>query len=565
MKRIGRICKAASLLAMVATAALSCKTEQENAIGLIIGTYGNHLYHYGFDPDDGSFTFEGKAEALNPSYVLGHGTQDGGMEVFAVSEAGAESGVYSFSYIQSNGAGSETSDASRNTDRCPCTGYTKNVGKISDASINPDKCQCSGYTKDVGKTSDASINTDRCQCAEHTKDVGKISDASINTDRCQCTGHTKDVGKTSDVSKNPDRCQCAKHPDKIMMTADLRQTGASPCFLLVLNDLPFTCNKDTAFNQRKKTSAPSQGKEQGEKDTDTNQGKECGCETLGQTDPKHPNAAGHFLMTADYTGGSVSVFPIKDGRLDSLCCQLKFEGNGPVVKRQQSSHIHQLRELPEIKGVQGKYILATDLGADALRLLKVIPGCDKPLQTGTQTPGCTNTPGSFCPIVHMTDIPCPAGSGPRHMEFSKDHKTLYCIAELSGDVLVYSISEKQGEPAFEMIQKIQADEVNAGGSADIHLHPSGKYLYTSHRLDNDGIAIFRTNDDGTLEKIGYTRTARHPRNFMITEDGRHLLVACRDDQVIQTFTIGKDGSLTLLPQVLRFENDKPSSITAIQR
>ena len=119
MKRIGRICKAASLLAMVATAALSCKTEQENAIGLIIGTYGNHLYHYGFDPDDGSFTFEGKAEALNPSYVLGYGTQDGGMEVFAVSEAGAESGVYSFSYIQSNGAGSETSDASRNTDRCP--------------------------------------------------------------------------------------------------------------------------------------------------------------------------------------------------------------------------------------------------------------------------------------------------------------------------------------------------------------------------------------------------------------------------------------------------------------
>ena len=521
MKRIGRICKAASLLAVVATAALGCKTEQENAMGLIIGTYGNHLYHYGFDPDDGSFTFKGKAEAQNPSYVLGYGTQDGGMEVFAVSEAGAESGVYSFSYIQSNGAGSETEDVSRNSDRCQCTGYTKDVGKISDVSRNPD--------------------------------------------RCPCAGHTKDVGKTSDVSRNSDRCQCAKHPDMIMMTADLRQTGASPCFLLVLDDLPFTCDKDTAVNQREKTSAPSQGKEQGEKGMDTNQGKECGCETLCQTDPKYPNTAGHFLMTADYTGGSVSVFPIKDGRLDSLCCQLKFEGNGPVVKRQQSSHIHQLRELPEIKGVQGKYILATDLGADVIRLLKVIPGCEKPLQAGTQTPGCTNTPGSFCPIVHMTDIPCPAGSGPRHMEFSKDHKTLYCIAELSGDVLVYSISEKQGEPAFEMIQKIQADEVNAGGSADIHLHPSGKYLYTSHRLDNDGIAIFRTNDDGTLEKIGYTRTARHPRNFMITQDGRHLLVACRDDQVIQTFAIGKDGSLTLLPQVLRFENDKPSSITAIQR
>ena len=78
------------------------------------------------------------------------------------------------------------------------------------------------------------------------------------------------------------------------------------------------------------------------------------------------------------------------------------------------------------------------------------------------------------------------------------------------------------KPAFKLVQRIQADEVNAGGSADIHMHPSGQWLYTSHRLENDGISIFKVLKDGKLEKIGYANTGRHPRNFMITPDGKLL-------------------------------------------
>ena len=74
-------------------------------------------------------------------------------------------------------------------------------------------------------------------------------------------------------------------------------------------------------------------------------------------------------------------------------------------------------------------------------------------------------------------------------------------------------------------------------------------------------AIPVINEDGTLEKIGYSRTARHPRNFMITPDGGLMLVACRDDKVIQVFRISEDGTLTLTPSVLRFESDMPSSVT----
>ena len=293
----------------------------------------------------------------------------------------------------------------------------------------------------------------------------------------------------------------------VQMTADRRQTGADPCFVMMYQ---------TGDNSR-------------------------------------------YMMTADYSGGSVSVFPVRDGQIGERVEQMCFEGSGPVSSRQEASHIHQLKAVPgRTEGAEG-YILATDLGADVIRLLKACKGEGTPETDMSE--GTVVNPGTL-ELEHIKDIQCPAGSGPRHMEFSADGERLYVIAELSGEVLAYKVSGS-GEPEFELVQRVQADEVNAGGSADIHMHPSGKWIYTSHRLENDGISIFKVNEDGTLEKCGYAHTDRHPRNFMITDDGKILLVACRDDRSIQVFRIEKDGTLTLTPSKLVFESDMPSSITAV--
>ena len=258
--------------------------------------------------------------------------------------------------------------------------------------------------------------------------------------------------------------------DGLMQTAEKRQTGADPCFIMSYD------------------------------------GK---------------------ILTADYSGGSVSVFPLVDGVVGDCIQQLQFTGSGPVEGRQESSHIHQLKPVPGTD-----MILASDLGADVIRQLRFEDGV----------------------LVHVADLECPSGCGPRHMEFHDAGDRLYCICELSGEVLVYDV------PAFKLLQRIQADEVNAGGSADIHMHPSGKYLYTSHRLDNDGISVFAVGENGLLEKIAYTRTGRHPRNFMITKDGSLLMVACMHDNLIQVFRIAEDGTLTLTDAVLRFDSDQPSCI-----
>ena len=241
------------------------------------------------------------------------------------------------------------------------------------------------------------------------------------------------------------------------------------------------------------------------------------------------------VFTADYSGGSITVFPVSGGVLGESCQKIESRGRGPVSGRQDAPHFHQVRMLP-----RSTWLLASDPGADVIRVLHNEDGL----------------------LTHISDIACPSGSGPRHMEFSKDGKMLYCIAELSGEVLAYSVAAVDGCPQFTLIQRILADEVNAGGSADIHIHPSGKYLYTSHRLDNDGISVFEIQPDGTLVKVSYARTGRHPRNFMITPEGSHLLVACMNDRLVQVFKINQDGTLSITPSVLTFEEDRPSSLLA---
>ena len=139
---------------------------------------------------------------------------------------------------------------------------------------------------------------------------------------------------------------------------------------------------------------------------------------------------------------------------------------------------------------------------------------------------------------------------------------MYCITELSGELLVYSVSySEDGKPSFALKQRVLADESHSGGSADIHIHPSGKYIYTSHRLDNDGISIFSVASDGTVSKTGYCSTGKHPRNFVITPDGKKMLVACRDDSSVEVYTIClQDGSLENAGRKLVLDNGMPSCL-----
>ena len=233
---------------------------------------------------------------------------------------------------------------------------------------------------------------------------------------------------------------------------------------------------------------------------------------------------GTNLFTANYGGGSISQFNInRDGALSPLSNLYQFEGSGEDPERQQQPHLHSVRYSPN-----GEYLFAADLGTDKIYRFKSISSVFE---------------GQ--PALLKSDsvvISTPAGTGPRHFDFHPNGLYFYLLGELSGEVLVYDYNN--GE--LEQKQTILADSVGAQGSADIHVSPNGKFLYASNRLQEDGIAIFSIDkDDGTLTKVGYQLTAKHPRNFAITPNGKFLLVAARDDNVVEVYSIdNKTGLLT---------------------
>lgn len=242
-----------------------------------------------------------------------------------------------------------------------------------------------------------------------------------------------------------------------------------------------------------------------------------------------------YVVTANYNGSNISLFPLDGkGRLKPGQT-IGFEGSGPDKERQAIPHLHFVYFTPD-----NRYLLANDLGTDRIHSF--------PLNTRQK--------GSNTPLVdrqRASDILLAPGSGPRHAVFSADGRFAYLITELSGEVMAFTYD---GD-SLRLMQTIQADTLDARGSADIHLSQDGRFLYASNRLKGDGLAIFRINTkDGTLSKAGYQPTGIHPRNFVLTPNGQYLLVACRDTDEIQIFA--RDASTGLLTDTgRRIKTTKP--------
>ncbi|WP_321436047.1 lactonase family protein [uncultured Bacteroides sp.] len=238
-------------------------------------------------------------------------------------------------------------------------------------------------------------------------------------------------------------------------------------------------------------------------------------------DPK-----GQYVITANYTSGNVSVFKIKkDGTLLPASQVIAFDKKDEK-ELQSVSHLHCVAFSPD-----GKYLFADDLGKDKVHKFN--------LNYSTQR----STSDSFLQAGEPSAFNIEKGSGPRHLTFHPNGKYAYLINELSGKVTVFQY--KNG--LLKDIQYIASDTTSGTtkkGSADIHLTPDGKYLYASNRLKADGIAIFKVNQlNGKLTKVGYQLTGIHPRNFIITPNGKLLLVAARDSNSIQIFKINPKNGL----------------------
>lgn len=257
-----------------------------------------------------------------------------------------------------------------------------------------------------------------------------------------------------------------------------------------------------------------------------------------------------MAVTANYTGGSLSLFPLDEQGfpqpLDTLYMG-QTNLNDPI--RQEAPHVHCAHFAPD-----GRYLFATDFSSD--RLLRfAIPSevqeatCKSEAQAAPKAETCK--PNRLLSNPEVAAI-LPGGSGPRHLTFSPDARHAYLITELSGMVHVFDYQPESG--LLTMKQSIETDSVHARGSAHILLSPDGRFLYASNRLEHEGVAIFAVNPhDGLLTPVGYQLTGGHPRHFSLTPNGRYLLVACRDSHAIEIYQRDPDtGSLTPTGETIPF-------------
>ena len=232
-------------------------------------------------------------------------------------------------------------------------------------------------------------------------------------------------------------------------------------------------------------------------------------------DPCYVSTDGNFLAVANYSGGALGVYRLREDGVIAPLDSLLISGiGGPDLSRQESPHVHCAVFSPD-----GKHLFFSEFSADEIGRLDVYAG------------GVRN----YCRAATLHP-----DSGPRHLLFDASGEHLYVIGELSGDITVYDYADG----SLREKQVIKADRMDARGAADIHFSPDGKFLYASLRLRGDGIVVFEVGPGGVLAYVGFQATGPHPRNFNITPNGRYVLVACRDNNSIEVYA--RDRSTGLL-------------------
>ncbi len=238
----------------------------------------------------------------------------------------------------------------------------------------------------------------------------------------------------------------------------------------------------------------------------------------------HPS--GKFLLTAQYGGGSVALFPLDpSGKLGEPTVTEHEGGSKVVERRQQSPHPHWTGFSPD-----GKYALVPDLGLDQIVIYKV----------DSSKPSITR---------HGVGQSVPGG-GPRHMRFSTNEKFIYLLNELTLSVTTFEWDAAKGTAKTLTTEPALSEEDKEGetfnSSAEILVHPNGRFAYSSNR-GHDSITVYRANPKSGKLKVVQVQPVRgaFPRNINLSPNASWLLAAGADSNTVAAHRVDADtGKLT---------------------
>ena len=274
--------------------------------------------------------------------------------------------------------------------------------------------------------------------------------------------------------------------------------------------------------------------------------------SLGE-EPTHSSLSAdeRYLFVANYgvhedPGGSLAVLPINDqGQLQPVTQMSSHQASRVNPERQMSAHVHSVVPSPD-----GKFVFANDLGADKIFVYQYDP------QANPEHPLVAAKP----PAVEL-----PAGSGPRHLLFSKDGKHAYLTTEMSAQVFVFDYANGQLKQRQSVeLAHGQPQEKRAAGA--LHASADGKFLYVSNRGKANELLVFAIDPvTGELTEVQRRSVeGDHPREFTLSPNGKFLLVANQMSNAI--VVIERDAETGKLGKTLQtLPMDAPSDVKFINR
>ncbi|MDE9543311.1 6-phosphogluconolactonase [Xenorhabdus bovienii] len=221
--------------------------------------------------------------------------------------------------------------------------------------------------------------------------------------------------------------------------------------------------------------------------------------------------AGRFLYSASYGFNKLSVHPIDENGIAKAPVQ--------IVEGLQAPHSANIDR-------ENRQLLVPCLKEDHIRIFNLD-------EQGYLTEN------------RADEISTVAGAGPRHMAFHPEKSAIYCINELDATVDVLRKWDKYR--IVQSVDSLMADFSSVRWSADIHMTPDGRHLYTCERSESL-ISHFRVSEDGYyLILVGNYPTESQPRGFAIDHSGSFLIASGQKSDHISVSRIDKySGKLTQL-------------------
>ncbi|MEU2840783.1 lactonase family protein [Streptomyces sp. NPDC007076] len=247
-----------------------------------------------------------------------------------------------------------------------------------------------------------------------------------------------------------------------------------------------------------------------------------GTRSTGGAGPTHLSVhpTGRWLLSANYTSGSVAVHPVRDDGSLGERTDLVAHTTPPPGPGQDGPHAHQI-----ITGPDGNHILAVDLGNDTVYTYRL----DE--KRGT--------------LGEVSRAALRPGAGPRHLTFHPGGRFAYLACEVDNTAVVCGYDPATGtlSPGAP-----QSTGTGAGTSypAQFLVTGDGRFAYLANRGHNS-LTRYAVEEDGAVLRLLDTVPVGgdFPRQIAFSPDGGLLFAANQKSSTVTAFRVGaRDGGLT---------------------